>query len=258
MSNLAFLHTASLVHAFSPANEQINPPTAQDFQRAGRLPACVPEPAEMGWITLRQDPNGNGCNAHGRWQADFEVATNAPLSLIAQILPARLGTRHVDSNASYATPDRRLGYANTSELAGLDVAGGSGLCAVLDESVWIDVLLRQFPATHPTLVGLSMLELAVYGAIDKGAHREVKLLKTVKASPMPMEMMSAFTLGYRQKQGKIMVEINSETDQQAVTRVEFGPFGECLPWVKLRSGKQSPTSGVFRAKFQQKVSWSTR
>jgi hypothetical protein len=177
-----------------------------------------------GWVCLHQDPSTTGLHSQGRWQANIEIATNSALVLLAQILPTR-----IEVNASQK------------------------LCAVPIDDYWIELRLRQFPASHPALSGLSMIELAAI----KASGAEVKVVKCVKASPMPMEMMSAFTLGYRLKRGKIVVEVNSDSDMQCVTRMDLTPFGETLPWVKLRSGKQPQNSGIFRAKFQQKISWST-
>jgi hypothetical protein len=214
MPSLAFIHSLNAMSVREPSLDARNANLANEI---------FEKPEELGWVTLRQDPSTTGLHAQGRWQAEIEVATHAPLVVLAQILPTRIA-----QNAIQKALATRI------------------------EDYWIELRLRQFPATHPALSGLSMIELCAL----KASGAEVKLIKSVRASPMPMEMMSAFTLGYRLKHGKIVVEISCDSDKQSVTRMDLAPFGETLPWVKLRSGKQEHNTGIFRAKFQQKISWS--
>lgn len=179
--------------------------------------------AESGWVTLKHDPRGNGLHQQGRWQAQIEVASNAPLLLIAQFLPMEI-----------------------------EVDAREDVQAIRSDSAWVDVHLRQFAPTHPTLCGLSMIEISAKDVVAG----QVRVLRSVKASPIPMEMISTFTLGYRLRFGKMAVEICSESDQLSVTRIELEQFGEVLPWIRLRNGKQPLDSGISRASFRQKISWS--
>ena len=96
-----------------------------------------------------------------------------------------------------------------------------------------------------------MLELAAYCIVND----EVKLVKSVKSSPMPMQMLSVFTLGYRLKNGKITIDICSDLDRLTTTNIDIENFGQTLPIVKVRSGRALP-NGIFRAKYRQIVSWS--
>jgi hypothetical protein len=217
MPSLAYIHSLNVVNALAPRSIEV----ASSARHRSEHGDTQDSP---GWVCLHQDPNTTGLHSQGRWQADIEVATNAPLVLLAQILPTRI-----------------------------EIEASQKVRAVCIEDYWIELGLRQFPPTHPALSGLSMIELTAL----KASGAEVKVVKCVKASPMPMEMMSAFTLGYRLKHGKIVVEVNSDSDKQCVTRMDLTPFGETLPWVKLRSGKQPQNTGISRAKFQQKISWST-
>ena len=181
---------------------------------------------ESGWVTLQTDASTTGLHTQGRWQADVEIATNLSRMLLAQILPTQL--------------DRRAhGFEENSARA------------VVCENLWIDIFLHQIESKHTSLCPLSMLELAVYRVINGN----VKLVKSVKSSPMPMEMLSIFTLGYRLKRAKITVDICSEIDRLTTTHIDMDGFGETLPVVKLRSGRALP-DGIFRAKYRQIVSWS--
>ena len=181
---------------------------------------------ESGWITLQADANKTGLHTQGRWQADIEIATNLARVLLAQFLPA---------------PSQE-----TSE-----VHDDSAVGAALGENIWIDILLHQVQSQRPALCALSMLELAAYRSVNG----EVKLLKSVKSSPMPMEMISVFTLGYRHKEGKSTIDICSDLDRLTTTHIEIENFSETLPIVKLRSGRALP-NGIFRAKYRQIISWS--
>jgi hypothetical protein len=210
------------IHSLSVVNTLA--PRPFEFASARHLSELGDTQDALGWVCLHQDPSTTGLHSQGRWQADIEIATNVPLVLLAKILPTRIESH-----------------------------GSQKVRAVGIDDYWIEFRLRQFPPTHPALSGLSMIELTAL----KASGAEVQVIKSVKASPMPMEMMSAFTLGYRLKHGKIVVEVNSDSDKQCVTRMDLTPFGETLPWVKLRSGKQPQSTGISRAKFQQKISWST-
>ncbi len=181
---------------------------------------------ESGWTTLQADPAKTGMHTQGRWQADVEIATNLARVLLAQVLPTRV---EVGAKESAFEPKR----------------------SVVFETMWIDILLHQIENANTKLCALSMLELAAY-CID---NNEVKLLKSVKSSPMPMEMLSVFTLGYRLKNARITIDICSELDRQMTTTIDIEKFGETLPIVKLRSGRALP-NGIFRAKYRQIVSWS--
>ena len=179
--------------------------------------------AESGWVTLKHQPRGSGLHQQGRWQAQIEVASKASMLLIAQFLPMEI-----------------------------EVDARQDVQAIRSDSAWIDVHLRQFAPTHPTLCGLSMIEISAKNVVAG----QVKVLRSVKASPIPMEMISMFTLGFRLRFGKMAVEICSESDQLSVTRIDLERFGEVLPWIRLRNGKQPLDSGISRASFRQKVSWS--
>jgi len=181
---------------------------------------------ESGWVTLQADASKTGLNTQGRWQADVEIATNLARVLLAQILPTCVERKAQAFDASSA-------------------------CAVVNENLWIDILLHQIKNEQASLCPLSMLELAAYRVVNGS----VKLIKSVKSSPMPMEMLSVFTLGYRLKNCKIMIDICSELDRLTTTNMEIEGFGETLPIVKLRSGRALP-NGIFRAKYRQIVSWS--
>jgi hypothetical protein len=181
---------------------------------------------ESGWVTLQADPTKTGLHTQGRWQADVEIATNAARVLLAQILPTRVerSAQEFDTSATQA---------------------------VVYENMWIDILLHQIESPGTNLCALSMLELAAYRIVNG----EVKQIKSVKSSPMPMEMISVFTLGYRLKNGTISIDICSEVDRQTTTNIEVKNFCETLPIIKLRSGRALP-NGIFRAKYRQIVSWS--
>ena len=181
---------------------------------------------ESGWITLQADASKTGLHTQGRWQADIEIATNLARVLLAQFL---------------AAPIQR-----TSEVRDARAVG-----VVLGENIWIDILLHQVESQRPALCALSMLELAAYRSVNG----EVKLLKSVKSSPMPMEMISVFTLGYRFKDSKITIDICSDLDRLTTTHIDIGNFGGTLPIIKLRSGRALP-NGISRAKYRQIVSWS--
>jgi len=181
---------------------------------------------ESGWIMLQADATKTGLHTQGRWQADVEIATNLSRMLLAQILPTRIERR----THSFEKNSAR---------------------AVACENLWIDIFLHQIESEHASLCPLSMLELAVYRVVNGS----VKLLKSVKSSPMPMEMLSIFTLGYRLKSGKITVDICSEIDRLTTTHIDMDGFGETLPIIRLRSGRALP-NGIFRAKYRQVVSWS--
>ncbi len=181
---------------------------------------------ESGWIALAADPTKAGLHLQGRWQADVEIATNLARVLLAQIIPTR--------------PER---------TTSADDAGPMRAEAL--KNLWVDVLLHQVESANPILCPLSMLELAAYRVVNG----DVKLIKSVKSSPMPMEMISVFTLGYRLKGGKIMMDICSDLDRLTTTHLEIENFGETLPIIKLRSGRALP-NGIFRAKYRQIVSWS--
>ncbi len=181
---------------------------------------------ESGWVSLQADPTKTGLHTQGRWQADVEIATNAARVLLAQILPTRVehSSQEFDARAT---------------------------CAVVYEKMWIDILLHQIESAGSNLCALSMLELAAYRIVNG----EVKQIKSVKSSPMPMEMISVFTLGYRLKNGNISIDICSEVDRQTTTNIDVENFCETLPIIKLRSGRALP-NGIFRAKYRQIVSWS--
>ena len=181
---------------------------------------------ELGWIMLQADATKTGLHTQGRWKADVEIATNLSRMLLAQILPTRVErrTHGVEDNSARA---------------------------VVCENLWIDIFLHQTEKKHAFLCPLSMLELAVYRVVNGN----VKLLKSVKSSPMSMEMLSIFTLGYRLKNGKISVDICSEIDRLATTHIDMDGFGETLPIIRLRSGRALP-NGIFCAKYRQIVSWS--
>ena len=181
---------------------------------------------ESGWITLQADPTKTGLHTQGRWQADVEIATNAARVLLAQILP----TRVEHSAQEFDTRTTR---------------------AVVYEKMWIDILLHQIESAGTNLCALSMLELAAYRVVNG----EVKQIKSVKSAPMPMEMISLFTVGYRLKNGNISIDICSELDRQTTTNIDVENFSETLPIIKLRSGRALP-NGIFRAKYRQIVSWS--
>ena len=214
MSRLAYLHP------LQPKANLGAPRLASSELRGGRT---IDGDAESGWVTLKHEPRGSGLHQQGRWQAQIEVASNASLLLLAQFLPMEI---EVDLREEVQ--------------------------AIRSEAAWVDVHLRQFAPTHPTLCGLSMIEISA-----KDVHAgQVRVLKSVKASPIPMEMISTFTLGYRLRFGMFAIEICSESDQLSVTRMELEQFGEVLPWIRLRNGKQPAESGVSRASFRQKISWS--
>lgn len=181
---------------------------------------------ESGWVTLQADPTKTGLHTQGRWQADIEIATNAARVLLAQILPTRVerSAQEFDTSATQA---------------------------IVDENMWIDILLHQIESPGTNLSALSMLELAAYRIVNA----EVKQIKSVKSSPMPMEMISVFTVGYRLKNGTISIDICSEGDRQTTTNIDVENFCETLPIIKLRSGRALP-NGIFRAKYRQIVSWS--
>jgi hypothetical protein len=181
---------------------------------------------ESGWVTLQADPTKTGLHTQGRWQADIEIATNAARVLLAQILP----TRVEPSAQEFDT---------------------SAMRAVVYENMWVDILLHQIESAGTNLCALSMLELTAYGVVNG----EVKQIKSVKSSPMPMEMISVFTVGYRLKSGKISIDICSDLDRQTTTNIDVEDFCETLPIIKLRSGRALP-NGIFRAKYRQIVSWS--
>ena len=181
---------------------------------------------EIAWVNLQADAHKTRWHTQGRWQADIEIATNLSRVLLAQILP-------------------------TSIQRNSDVCNDRALVPVALENVWIDILLHQVESQPPALCALSMLELAAYRMVNG----EVKLVKSVKSSPMPMEMISVFTLGYRLKDNKITIDICSELDRLTTTNIDIENFGETLPIVKLRSGRALP-NGIFRAKYRQIVSWS--
>lgn len=181
---------------------------------------------EAGWICLQADAAKTGLHTQGRWQADVEIATNLARVLLAQILPTRIEISPKESDAG-------------------------AIRAVAQENVWIDILLHQMSSANSSLCALSMLELAAYRLVNG----EVKLIKSVKSSPMPMEMLSVFTLGYRLKSCKITIDICSDLDRLTTSNIDIEGFGETLPIVKLRSGRALP-NGIFRAKYRQIVSWS--
>ena len=181
---------------------------------------------ESGWVTLQAEPASTGLHTQGRWQADVEIATNAVRVLLAQILPTRIQRKVKDLACEPAA-------------------------AVVFENVWIDILLHQIENEHASLCALSMLELAAYRIVNG----EVKLIKSVKSAPMPMEMQAVFTLGYRLKKGTITIDVCSELDRLTTTNIAVEDFGETLPIVKLRSGRALP-NGVFRAKYRQIIAWS--
>ena len=181
---------------------------------------------ESGWITLHADAEKTGMHTQGRWQADVEIVSNLPRVLLAQIFPTCI--------------------ERTAQELGFE-----SMRAVVSENMWIDILLHQIQSTDATLCTLSMLELAAYCIVND----EVKLVKSVKSSPMPMQMLSVFTLGYRLKNGKITIDICSDLDRLTTTNIDIENFGQTLPIVKVRSGRALP-NGIFRAKYRQIVSWS--
>jgi hypothetical protein len=169
-----------------------------------------------GWVTQRLDPFCAGRNRAGRWQGEIEIAAHAAVVLLARILPTAPKADHV----------------------------------TLRTDRWIDLLVRQFPATHPSLCGLFCLEIAHYRRADGQADSRAELLKAVKSSPMPLAISARFSLGYRFKNGKVSMALSESQDGRA-TRLEAVDFGETLPWIKLRSGQQALSSGIFRAAFRQ-------
>lgn len=213
MSRLAYLHP------LQPKASLGGPRCVSDARGINDVEGEV----ESGWVTLKHDSKGSGLHQQGRWQAQIEIASNASMLLLAQFLPMEI-----------------------------EVGVGDDVQAIRADSVWVDVHLRQFAPTHPTLCGLSMIELSAKDVVAG----QVRVLRSVKASPIPMEMISSFTLGYRLRFGKMAVEICSESDPLSVTRMELAQFGEVLPWIRLRNGKQPVDSGVSRASFRQKISWS--
>lgn len=213
MSRLAYLH---------PLQPKANLASQRCVSDAG-AGGDFNEDGETGWYTLKHDPRASGLHQQGRWQAQLEVASNAPMLLLAQLLPMEI-----------------------------EVDARDQVQAIRSDSAWIDVYLRQFAPTHSTLCGLSMIEISAKTVVSG----QVRVVRSVKASPIPMEMISTFTLGYRLRFGKISIEICSESDQLSVTRMELEHFGEVLPWVRLRHGKQPADSGISRASFRQKISWS--
>jgi hypothetical protein len=225
MSRLAF-HVTALMNALATDLTSLPPKQVDAFDEHALLhcdvdSAADTDQAENGWETLRADSYSNGLHTQGRWQADLEIATSTPLVLLAQILPTR-----------------------AEQI-------GDSTRAVIFPGLWLDVLLHHIPSDSPVMTGLSMLEISAYRLVNS----EVRRIHNVKASPMPMEMMSVFNFGYRIRAGKLAVEISSDTDNQAVTYLEIGEFGETLPIIKLRSGRHLPP-GIFRAKYRQTVSWS--
>ncbi len=233
MSRLAF-HVTALMNALAPnlqaaqsglinSSDAIDDATPRQMEplQCDAENLAHAEQQENGWETLRADPRSTGLHSQGRWQADLEIATSTPLILLAQILPTRI-----------------------------EQVGDSARAVILP-GFWIDVLLHQIASTDPNLSALSMLEISAYRLVNA----EVRQIHNVKASVMPMEMMSVFNFGYRFRAGKIAVEISSETDSEAVTYMEMSEFGETLPIIKLRSGRHLPP-GLFRAKYRQTVSWS--
>ena len=181
---------------------------------------------ESSWITLQADAEKVGTHTQGRWQADVEIASNLPRVLLAQIFPTCVN--------------------QTAQQLSVE-----SMQAVVSNDMWIDILLHQIEGIDATRCSLSMLELAAYRIVNE----EVKLVKSVKSSPMPMEMLSVFTLGYRFKNGKITIDICSDLDRLTTTNIGIENFGQTLPIVKLRSGRALP-NGIFRAKYRQIVSWS--
>ncbi len=247
MSNLAYLMNAELSNAASDPTAQGKSrkqpidasdmavslrPVQPNVERRSQSQAnaigsiSLAGSQESAWVTLQADASKTGLHTQGRWQADVEIATNLARVLLAQILPTRV--------------DRRAHECEENSAR-----------AVICENLWIDIFLHQIENAHASLCPLSMLELAVYRVVNGN----VKLLKSVKSSPMPMEMLSIFTLGYRLKNSTIMIDICSEIDRLSTTHIDMDGFGETLPVVKLRSGRALP-NGIFRAKYRQIVSWS--
>ncbi len=224
------------IDVFSPKTQPISGDSKSVLSRpSGRLKLDRPGISigvahsgnlESGWVTLQADAATTGLHTQGRWQADVEIATNAARVLLAQILPTRVQRKVKEFDCESAA-------------------------AVVFENVWIDILLHQIENEHSSLCALSMLELAAYRIVNG----EVKLIKSVKSSPMPMEMLAVFTLGYRLKNATITIDVCSELDRLTTTNIAVENFGETLPVVKLRSGRALP-NGIFRAKYRQIISWS--
>lgn len=221
MANVAHLIISKLPDTFvEPITLKIEVPRTETL---GIVPTGI---QESGWVTLQAEATKTGLHTQGRWQADVEIATKLVRVLLAQILPTRV-ERHTQAKE-----------------------GGCERAVVWDNK-WIDILLHQIESEHASLCPLSMLELAAYQVVNG----DVKLIKSVKSLPMPMEMLSVFTLGYRLKKGNITIDICSEIDRLTTTHIDMDGFGETLPVVRLRSGRALP-NGIFRAKYRQIVSWS--
>jgi|GEM_PF-3075651 len=212
--------------AESPKFERVKNERLKNERQCIALGGIAQDTQESGWVTLRTDACKARLHTQGRWQADVEIATNLTRVLLAQIMPTCI--------------ERTVGAVDASSAR-----------AVVYENLWIDVLLHQIKSEHAAICPLSMLELAAYRVVNG----DVKLIKSVKSSPMPMEMLSVFTLGYRLKNSIVTIDICSDLDRLTTTHIDIENFGETLPIVKLRSGRALP-NGIFRAKYRQVVSWS--